>query len=171
MGTDQGSNPFAVLSLIVAPAVLTNAASVLIMSTSNRLARAVDRARVLSAELEQKSAPADERTPFRLRELEAVEQRSFMLLAALRHFYAALAGFASAALLSLLGAVLARSLPAALLQALEAVAVLAGLFAVGSLVLGAATLIRETRIAVLRLQERTVELRRSLEDRTTPHGD
>ena len=38
-------NPFAALSLIVAPAILTNASSVLSMSTSNRLARAVDRPR------------------------------------------------------------------------------------------------------------------------------
>jgi hypothetical protein len=38
------TNPYAALSLIVAPAVLTNASSVLVLSTSNRLARAVDRA-------------------------------------------------------------------------------------------------------------------------------
>jgi hypothetical protein len=33
-------SPFAALSLIAAPAILTNAASLLVMSTSNRLARA-----------------------------------------------------------------------------------------------------------------------------------
>jgi hypothetical protein len=37
------------LSFIVAPAVLTNASSILVLSTSNRLARAVDRMRVVSA--------------------------------------------------------------------------------------------------------------------------
>jgi hypothetical protein len=42
------TNPFAVLSLIVAPAVLTNACSVLVLSTSNRLARATDRVRELA---------------------------------------------------------------------------------------------------------------------------
>ena len=46
------SNPFAALSLIVAPAILTNACSVLILSTSNRFARAVDRARQLAQEIE-----------------------------------------------------------------------------------------------------------------------
>jgi len=45
---DTPVNPFAILSFIVAPAVLTNASSVLSMSTTNRLARAVDRARELS---------------------------------------------------------------------------------------------------------------------------
>ena len=47
------ANPFAVLSLIVAPAILTNASSVLIMNTSNRLARGADRARELSKQLEE----------------------------------------------------------------------------------------------------------------------
>ena len=54
---DPQTNPFAVLSLIVAPAILTNAASVLVMSTSNRLARAIDRARDLARELEDAANP------------------------------------------------------------------------------------------------------------------
>ena len=37
-------NPFTSLSLIAAPAVLTNASSVLALGTSNRFARAIDRA-------------------------------------------------------------------------------------------------------------------------------
>jgi Protein of unknown function (DUF2721) len=49
---DPHGNPFAAFSLIVAPAILTNAASVLVMSTSNRLARAVDRARDRARQLE-----------------------------------------------------------------------------------------------------------------------
>ena len=49
---DLSQNPFALLSLIAAPAVLTNAASVLVMSTSNRLARVDDQARELAKRLE-----------------------------------------------------------------------------------------------------------------------
>jgi hypothetical protein len=41
------ANPFVILTLIVAPAILTNAAALMIMSTSNRFARAVDRGRDL----------------------------------------------------------------------------------------------------------------------------
>ena len=37
------SNPFAVLTFISAPAVLTNASSVLLFGTGNRYGRAVDR--------------------------------------------------------------------------------------------------------------------------------
>ena len=44
-------NPFAILTAVVAPAVLTNAASVLCLGTSNRIARVVDRTRVVAAEI------------------------------------------------------------------------------------------------------------------------
>jgi len=56
MAMDPQVNPFAVLSFIVAPAILTNASSVLTLSTSNRLARAVDRARELTTALESTAA-------------------------------------------------------------------------------------------------------------------
>ena len=49
--TTLGSNPFGVLTSVVAPAILTNACSVLALGTSNRLARVVDRTRVVAAEL------------------------------------------------------------------------------------------------------------------------
>lgn len=39
--TTLAGNPFAVLTAIVAPAILTNASSVLALATSNRLARVV----------------------------------------------------------------------------------------------------------------------------------
>ncbi len=162
--TSAAANPFAVLSLIVAPAVLTNASSVLIMSTSNRLARAADRARTLAAELEQEGAPADARSPMRLRELTATEERALLLLRALRQFYTALGGFASAALLSLVGAVIFAASPVWLTRSLEVVAVAAGLWAVVALVLGSLTLLRETRIAVDVLHERAAHLREVLGD-------
>jgi len=73
-------NPFSVLSLIVAPAILTNASSVLVMSTSNRLARAVDRARELSKQLEETTDFTSVEAERRLRELAAAEQRTVLLL-------------------------------------------------------------------------------------------
>lgn len=78
------ANPFAALSLIVAPAILTNACSVLIMSTSNRFARTVDRARELARELEGSKALASPVAARRLRELTTTEERSLLLLRALR---------------------------------------------------------------------------------------
>lgn len=153
------ANPFAVLSLIVAPAILTNASSVLIMSTSNRLARAVDRARALSAELESAGERVVPESDGRMRELGAAERRALLLLRALRFYYTALSGFATAALLSLLGSVLVPLGLQTGLHALEVAAVGAGVVAVAALVGGSVTLVRETRIAVGTLQERASLIR------------
>jgi hypothetical protein len=46
-------NPYTVLTLIAAPAVFTNAASVLTLGTGNRLARVVNRTRVIAQELQR----------------------------------------------------------------------------------------------------------------------
>jgi hypothetical protein len=83
-------NPFAVLSFIVAPAILTNASSVLTLSTSNRLARAVDRARELTTALESTAALGSRSAQLELRELAGAQQRMLMLIRALRAFYLAL---------------------------------------------------------------------------------
>jgi hypothetical protein len=152
------TNPFAVLSLIVAPAILTNACSLLSMSTSNRLARAVDRARELAKQLEEPTAGAGTEATRRLNELAVAEQRSEMLLSALRSFYIALGGFAVATLVSLLGAVLIR-FSGPIVLALEIAAVLAGVVAVGALVHGSLLLVRETRIAVSVLRQRAAAVR------------
>lgn len=152
------SNPFAVLSLIVAPAILTNASSVLIMSTSNRLARGVDRARELSKQLEETKDYSGAEPQRRLRELAAAEQRTLLLLRALRSFYTGLGAFACAAFVSLLGAVFGAATERFQLDAfvftLEVFGVLAGLIAVGSLVFGSFLLLQETRIAVRVITDR-----------------
>ncbi|MEX2582351.1 MAG: DUF2721 domain-containing protein [Gemmatimonadota bacterium] len=152
--TDALANPFAILSFIVAPAILTNASSVLAMSTSNRLARAVDRARELSKQLEAHDGLDSPETDRRLRELSSAEHRALLLIQALQSFYAALGGFAAAALLSLLGAVLVRLSTQAVVIAFEVIAVAAGLVAVAALIHGSVMLVRETRIAVLVIRQR-----------------
>jgi hypothetical protein len=152
-------NPFAALSLIVAPAVLTNASSVLIMSTSNRLARATDRAREYTDRLELPGADRTAAAPMEMRELDAALIRALMLIRALRFFYGALGGFASAAFLSLVGAALVSTTPGAFTSTLEVVALTVGMLAVGSLVAGAFLLVRETRVAVDVLRERAAHVR------------
>jgi len=152
-------NPFAILSLIVAPAILTNASSVLIMSTSNRLARSVDRARELSKQLE---AEFDLKSPVaarRLRELAASETRALLLLKGLRSFYAALGGFACAALISLLGTALVAFETPLFVQLMEGTGIGVGVLAVAALVNGSRLLLTETRIAVTVLSERAADVR------------
>ncbi|MFV0445510.1 MAG: DUF2721 domain-containing protein [Planctomycetaceae bacterium] len=156
---DPASNPFAVMSLIVAPAILTNACSVLAMSTSNRLARAVDRARELSKQLEASVDEASLEDQRRMDELTAAEERALLLVQALRSLYAALAGFALAALVSLLGAILVPFLLGWTVSVLEIAAVVTGLLAVAALIHGASLLVRETRIAVQVLHDRAARVR------------
>jgi hypothetical protein len=155
----MNSNPFAVLSLMVAPAILTNASSLLIMSTSNRLARAVDRARELSKQLEGTSEFTGPEAQRRLRELGTAEQRALLLLRVLRSFYTSLGAFASAALISLLGAVLAAMPLQQAVLVLEVAGVTAGLIAVSAMVYGSFLLLHETRIAVGVITERVANLR------------
>jgi hypothetical protein len=162
---DAQANPFAAFSLIVAPAILTNAASVLAMSTSNRLARAVDRARDLARQLEASDvsnvSSASDRAEYerRLEELSATEWRTTMLLHVLQSFYFALGGFASSTLAALLGAVLAPWGPDAAVTLLEILAVGAGTIGVASLVRGSLLLVRETGIAVRVISERAASVR------------
>ena len=163
-----GSGPYAALSLIVAPAILTNASSLLVLSTSNRLARAVDLARELARELEASSDdPTQPGTTRRLREMTAANARSILLLRSLRAVYGALAGFATATLVSLLGAVFTDILPAASRLVVELVAMGAGLIAVACVVWAAALLVRETRIAVSTLGDRVNEQRARFEGSVT----
>jgi hypothetical protein len=151
------ANPFAVLSLIVAPAILTNASSVLAMSTSNRLARAVDRTRDLTRQLEGVDTIRGE--PHLLRELTVAEDRAVLLLRTLRSFYTAMGAFACATLFSLIGAVVTATGNGAAVRTMEVTAVAAGALAVGALVHGSVMLFRETGMAVAILRDRVESVR------------
>ncbi len=156
---DAPSSPLAVLSLIVAPAVLTNASTVLAMSTSNRLARATERARDLARQLEETSDYSSPQSARRLRELGSAERRSLMLLAALRSVYVALGGFACATFFALLGAALSSLEDGGPVRVLSGLGLLAGLVALAALVHGSVVLVRETRLVVQVLQERAANIR------------
>lgn len=160
------TNPYAALSLIVAPAVLTNASSILVLSTSNRLARAVDRARVLASQLEGGSKASDGLTALRLNDMDSAERRAFLLLSALRFFYASIGAFAAAALVSLLGAAVVATPLRALPAIMEVVALAAGFIGVMGLVLGCVLLLRETRIAVRTVTDEATHLREHFSRRT-----
>lgn len=155
---DPSANPFAALSFIVAPAILTNASSVLAMSTSNRLARAVDRAREL-LRLVDSEAESPQRQAH-LHDLTVTEDRAVLLLRVLRAFYVALGAFATATLVSLIGAVLAQVGTRPAVSVFEALGICTGIVGVGSLSYGSLLLVRETRLAVDNLQRR-VEAARS----------
>jgi Protein of unknown function (DUF2721) len=155
---DPHLNPFSVLSWIIAPALLTNACTLLALSTANRLARAVDLAQELSSKLEDGADRASPEAIRRLGELTAHEQRSLMLLAALRSFYVACGSFATATLISIVGAAVASLGARDLVRVLEVCGAAAGLVAVGALIYGSAVVTREISIVVRVLQQRAGEM-------------
>lgn len=149
------TNPFAVLTLIAAPAVLTNAAAVMSLSTSNRFARAVDRARALAKEFQTKKETPDDLTAHRFRQLTYANRRAMLLVRALTAFYASLGAFAAAAFTSLIGAVLVMVGMTTGAVAVEAAALVAGSVGVGGLVAGSVVLVYETRLTLAIVREET----------------
>jgi hypothetical protein len=100
------ANPFALLSFISAPAVLTNASCVLLFGTGNRYARAVDRMHDLAREVGEGAGAFNAEAQFRVTQLKAAEHRSLLIVRAMTFFYASVAAFAFSSLVSLLGATL-----------------------------------------------------------------
>jgi uncharacterized protein DUF2721 len=151
-----GSNPFAILTAVVAPAILTNASSVLALGTSNRLARVVDRRRVVAKELAGiEPGAAGYASSYRnlAAQLERLQVRTQLLVKALRAFYASLGLFASAALLSVVGSIVTYYGERALFQLAAGLALLAGAVAVVGLAWGCTLMVHETRFAVKYLAE------------------
>lgn len=160
-------NPFASLSLIAAPAVLTNASSVLALGTSNRFARAIDRARALSILLEKQQVSGDPMTIMRIHQLNRLERRSLILLHALRLFYLALASFAASALIALIGASLISSTHPFLFRISLGFGLVTGGVGVGSIVFGCSLLVGETRLAVQNVAEEAKMVRERFKDYLT----
>jgi hypothetical protein len=152
-------NPFAVLSFLAAPAILTNASTVLALSTSNRLARASDRARAASAAIFASKA-GDPSLSFNRLDFQHASKRASMLVQSLRRFYFAAGSFAAGACFALMGAFAGYfRLPGVpLITAfLTAGAAVAG---VGSLVSGCVRLLAETRLALAGLDDLHAEITR-----------
>ena len=145
-------NPFAVLTAIVAPAILTNASSVLALGTSNRLARVVDRTRIVAAQLAN-FEPGTADHQIWSAQLAPLHIRSQLLVRALRFFYAGLGLFAASALVSVGGSIVAYYGRPVLFQAAAALAIVTGASAVLGLCAGCALMVRETQLAVKYLEE------------------
>jgi hypothetical protein len=146
-----GNNPFAVLTAVVAPAILTNACSLLALATSNRLGRVVDRTRVVAGELAGIEPGSGDYQAWTA-QLELLQVRAQMLLKALRLFYAALGLFASAALISVGGSI-AAYYGQRLLALGAGLAMTTGAAAVVCLAWGCGRMVHETRLAVRNLAE------------------
>jgi hypothetical protein len=156
-----GSNPLAVLTFIVAPAVLTNASSVMSLQTANRFARTIDRARSLASQIEGNQNADDVETRLRLRQLDFAERRAMLLLRALTAFNLSVGSFAGASFTSLLVAIFAVSHLSLLTIIFLTVALCCGIAGVGGLVTGSGLLVWETRQALAILIDETQIVRQS----------
>lgn len=150
LGGALANNPFAALTTVVAPAVLTNACSVLCLGTSNRIARVVDRSREVRSECD--ALPPGERSKCEL-QLAVLRQRAKLLFWSLRLLYGALGAFATAALVAVVGAASSNfELPTAS-QAAAALALCAGAGGVAATVTGCILMVQEVRLALRQITE------------------
>lgn len=100
----------------------------------------------------------------RVRQMARLQKRLFLLVNALTLFYTALGSFASASLVSLLGAVFVDTQHRVLYHVCSAIALGAGVVGVGSLVVGCTLLVTETRYAVANLSEEAGMIRDKYKD-------
>lgn len=140
------TNPFVVLSYVGGPALLTNATSLLVLSTANRFARAVDRSRYLTGLLAQ---PALEGLHvLEVAELRTTGQRIRLIGTAISALYLAAAMFALATVVSILGGVLAQMTSGTALDVIIVFAVALGVVGFAAFVTASLALVIETRITL-----------------------
>jgi hypothetical protein len=143
-------NPFAVLTFIVAPAILTNATSVLAISTINRMLRTRERMHDLYAESE--NAAQFRGTNF-VEQVSRVEHQGILLLSALRWIYSALGAFAAASFVTLLGALSGQLGRAGLVHTIIGAGLVLGFIGVAGLVGGCVNLFRATQLSLVNIRE------------------
>jgi hypothetical protein len=134
-------SPFVVLSYVGGPALLTNATSVFILSTSNRFARAIDRARFLSEK------PPEQRQAFAW-ELQSVHGRVALMSRAMACLYIALTCFALGTAIAIGGAATAEFVSGNIIVIGFALAGFAGAIGFAAFVIGAVCLVLESRAAM-----------------------
>lgn len=152
------ASPVTAFTLIAAPAVLTNAAAVLVLSTSNRFSRTLDRARNLAGKIVSEDMSESQLT-LRASQFERAQVRSFLLLKALSAFYLALATLAIASVVSIIGVTASTVIPPGFSEAGPWAASWAAGIGVALLAVGCVYLVRETRLAVQSITEEAMHLR------------
>jgi hypothetical protein len=145
-------SPFAVLTLIAAPAVFTNASSMLTLGTGNRLARVVDRTRLLVKDLHSSGLDSETRGLW-INHLGRLEKRGALLVRAMTCFYSAIGCFAAASVVSILGASVVSSDFKWIFQAIVVISFVLGTVGFTSLAVGCSLLVNETRLAVRSMNE------------------
>ncbi len=145
-------SPFAILTAIVAPAILTNACSVLSLGTAQRVARVVDRTRAVTAEITNHE-PGSDLYKGLTHQIDLLRVRGRLLVRALRYAYMALGGFASSALIAVLGGLLSHYQQAQATRIVTSIGLVVGVISVTGLTTACILMVRETAIAIDNLTE------------------
>jgi hypothetical protein len=159
------NNPFAVLTFIAAPALLTNASCLLALSTINRLLRTRESMRELLKESEN---AAQARGPKFLEHVNRVERQAVMLLSALHWIYVALGAFVAATLVTLLGAVAGQLGSEIAMRAVVGLGLLLGFVGVAGLVGGCVNLFHATQLSLMNIREEAAAIRARQEQLKNP---
>jgi len=154
-------SPFAALTFVAAPALLTNASSVLAMSTINRMLRTRERMTELLKKSEA-GVNSEADAVLLLDLVNRVETQAALLLKALHSIYVALGAFASGTLVTLLGAGVAPFQGEPWLHIAAWLGVALGIVGVGGLVLGCANLFSATRLSLTNIREEASLIRERL---------
>lgn len=136
-------NPFQILSFILAPAIITNATSLLCMSTSNRFARILDRSRALYDKLKTPNTLSEEEKTLYKDQIAFLSRCSALVAKGLTWFFIAIASFVTTALISLFGAGVAFFHFEFVSEVVLVVAMLSGFVGFIGLIMGSSYLVRE----------------------------
>lgn len=158
------NNPFAVLTFIAAPALLTNATSVLAMSTINRMLRTRDRMH----ELFKESAGGSPHSGKFIEQVNRVERQAMLLLGALHWIYVALGSFAAASLVTLVGAVTGQLGSEVFMRIIVGMGLLLGFAGVTGLIGGCVHLFHATQLSLVNIREEAALIRARQEQLKAP---
>lgn len=153
-----------VLGAMITPAVLISASGTLVLSTSNRLSRVVDRVRVLAREAEQlgNGGWVTEHGRLIADQIQRLSQRVVLLRAAMTALYASIG--------ILVGTSIAVGLSAALGWSYGWVPIGLGLVGACSLLYGSLLLVREARLAVGSTLQELAFVEKVMADRSRAGG-
>ena len=154
-----GMGSLEVLSAMITPAVLISASGTLVLSTSNRLSRVVDRVRTIARDAaavqrDANAAGAAGQRESIVRQVRALTQRVTFLRTALSVLYAAIGMFIATSIA--VGIVSALGVDAGWLP------VTLALIGAGALLYASGLLVREARLAVITTLEETAALEASI---------
>jgi hypothetical protein len=146
---------------------MTNAASLLVMSTSNRLGRTVDRTRALARDVE---AAGTEASAFLLRSLTRSQRRVLITVRALTALYLAVGAFAAATLSAFLGVVLGEAGGAFIIDASVYATLVTGALAFVAVVIASILLVVESQLAYRLLADDAAQARIEAGQIARPEG-